>query len=98
MRSKRKRGSASRRPSSSPWRRPRALEYEAVILYDLISLERARFREVTEGMTRETLEVESLVYSLEDWQKEARRLDLQGKPEQADGPGLSSELPEPREI
>ncbi|HEU4581807.1 MAG TPA: ankyrin repeat domain-containing protein [Polyangiaceae bacterium] len=125
----------------------KGLEYEAVILYDLVSSERARFREVTEGVTGQMLEVDSLVYSrakdkgdkslevykffvnslyvaltravdtvylvesdsehpllgllgvvcgedvthvsarassLEDWQKEARRLDLQGKQEQAD--------------
>jgi hypothetical protein len=125
----------------------KGLEYDAVILYDLISSERARFREITEGITRQALDVESLVYSrakdkgdkslevykffvnslyvaltravetvylvesdsdhpllglldvlcgedvtmvsarassLEDWQKEARRLDLQGKQEQAD--------------
>lgn len=125
----------------------KGLEYEAVILYDLISSERARFREVTEGITREALAAEPLVYSrardkadkslevykffvnslyvaltraittvylvesdsehallgllgvscgedvtgvsarassLEEWQREARRLDLQGKQEQAD--------------
>lgn len=125
----------------------KGLEYEAVILYDLVSSERARFRDVTEGITRQTLEADALVYSrakdkgdkslevykffvnslyvaltravetvylvegdgehpllgllgvvcgedvtlvsarassLEDWQKEARRLDLQGKQEQAD--------------
>jgi hypothetical protein len=125
----------------------KGLEYEAVILYDLVSSERARFREVSEGLTPQALEVESLTYSraknkgdkslevykfyvnslyvaltravdtvylvesdsdhpllgllgvccgedvtqvsarassLEDWQKEARRLDLQGKQEQAD--------------
>ena len=125
----------------------KGLEYEAVILYDLISTERARFREVTEGVTRQALAEEGLTYarakdkgdkslevykffvnslyvaltravdtvylvesdgdhplldllgvacgedltrisartsSLEDWQKEARRLDLQGKQEQAE--------------
>jgi hypothetical protein len=116
-------------------------------LYDLVSAERARFREVAEGITRQDLDVDELVYarardksdkslevykffvnalyvaltravetvylvesdaqhpllgllgvicgedmslvaakasSVEDWQKEARRLELQGKQEQAD--------------
>jgi hypothetical protein len=124
----------------------KGLEYEAVILYDIVSSERARFREITDGVTRADLDSESLVYSrardksdksleaykffvnalyvaltravdtvylvesdvdhpllgllgiacgedvsqvatkqssLEDWQKEARRLELQGKDEQA---------------
>ncbi|MEO8177334.1 MAG: ankyrin repeat domain-containing protein [Deltaproteobacteria bacterium] len=125
----------------------KGLEYEAVILYDLVSAERARFREVAEGITQKDLDVAELVYargrdkadkslevykffvnalyvaltraietvyvvesdahhpllgllgvlcgedlslvatkasSIEDWQKEARRLELQGKQEQAD--------------
>ncbi len=125
----------------------KGLEYDAVILYDLISSERTRFREISEGITRQALDVQSLVYarakdkadkslevykffvnslyvaltravdivylvesdsehpllgllgvvcgedvtmvsaqasSLSDWQKEARRLELQGKQEQAD--------------
>lgn len=124
----------------------KGLEYDAVILYDLVSCERDRFREVTEGVTQAALEKDELVYarskdkadkslevykffvnalyvsltravdtlyvvesdvdhpllrllqiscsddlsqvsakesSLEDWQKEARRLELQGKDEQA---------------
>lgn len=124
----------------------KGLEYEAVILYDLISAERARFREIVDGVTRRDLDAEELTYSrpkdkgdkslevykffvnalyvaltraidtiyvvetdtshdllgllqivcgedlsevsakqssLEDWQKEARRLELQGKDEQA---------------
>jgi AAA domain/Ankyrin repeats (many copies) len=124
----------------------KGLEYEAVILYDLISCERARFREVTEGVTRAALDTDELTYarakdksdkalevykffvnalyvsltravdtlyvvesdvehpllrllqvscgedlsqvatkqsSLDDWQREARRLELQGKEEQA---------------
>jgi hypothetical protein len=125
----------------------KGLEYEAVILYDLVSAERARFHEVTEGITAKDLEPDELVYSrakeksdksietykffvnalyvaltravetlyviesdsqhpllgllgvvcgedisfvstktssLEEWQKEARRLDQQGKQEQAE--------------
>lgn len=125
----------------------KGLEYDSVILYDLISSERARFREVTEGVGAEALTVDELQYarardkseksleaykffvnalyvaltravetiylvesdaghpllgllrvhlgedladvnatasSLEDWQKEARRLELQGKAEQAE--------------
>jgi hypothetical protein len=125
----------------------KGLEYETVILYDVISTERARFREVTDGISREDLGVTELVYarardkadkslevykffvnalyvaltravdtiylvesdashpllalldvrcgedvsgvraresSLEEWQREARRLELQGKNEQAD--------------
>jgi hypothetical protein len=124
----------------------KGLEYDAVILYDLISTERTRFREICDGVTHGDLESEELVYSrardkgdkslevykffinalyvaltraidtiyivetdvnhhllsllrvvcgedvsqvsekqssLEDWQKEARRLELQGKDEQA---------------
>ncbi len=124
----------------------KGLEYEAVILYDIVSSERARFREITEGVSRADLDTEALVYSrardksdksleaykffvnalyvaltravdtvyvlesdvghpllqllkvvcgedvsqvvtkqssLDDWQKEARRLELQGKDEQA---------------
>lgn len=124
----------------------KGLEYEAVILYDVVSSERARFREISEGVTRADLDTDALVYSrardksdksleaykffvnalyvsltravdtvyvvesdvghpllqllqiacgedvsqvatkqssLQDWQKEARRLELQGKDEQA---------------
>ena len=124
----------------------KGLEYEAVVLYELISSERARFREIAEGVTRADLDAADLAYSrakdksdksleaykffvnalyvsltraidtlyvvesdtdhpllsllqvacgedlsqvdakqssLEDWQKEARRLELQGKDEQA---------------
>jgi hypothetical protein len=125
----------------------KGLEYDAVILYDVISSERARFREIAGGITAKDLDIEELVYSrakdkadkslevykffvnalyvaltravetvyivesdaqhpllgllgvvcgddislvsakassVEEWQKEARRLDLQGKQEQAD--------------
>lgn len=41
----------------------KGLEYEAVILYDLISTERARFREITEGVPRRSLDADELVYS-----------------------------------
>jgi hypothetical protein len=125
----------------------KGLEYEAVILYDLVSSERQRFREVADGVTPEMLVADELVYSrakdkgdkslevykffvnalyvaltravdtvyvvesdtahpllgllgvrcgedlsqisqrtssLDEWQKEARRLELQGKNEQAE--------------
>jgi hypothetical protein len=125
----------------------KGLEYDAVILYDLVSTERAAYREIASGVTQAHLEVEDLAYarakdktdksleiykffvnalyvaltraietvyivesdpdhpllgllrvqfsedvtaftaqasSLEDWQKEARKLELQGKQEQAD--------------
>lgn len=125
----------------------KGLEYETVILYDIVSYERSRFREICEGIVPEDLEKDDLVYarakdktdktlevykffinalyvaltravdsvywvesdashpmlgllriavgddvsqvttkasSLEDWQKEARRLELQGKQEQAE--------------
>lgn len=125
----------------------KGLEYEAVILYDIVSSERARFREIAEGISAKDLDVEELVFarardktdksleaykffvnalyvaltravdtvyvvesdsehpllgllgvvcgedisgvaakasSVEEWQKEARRLELQGKQEQAD--------------
>lgn len=125
----------------------KGLEYEAVILYDLVSSERSRFREIAEGISAKDLEADELVYarardksdkslevykffvnalyvaltravdtvylvesdtehpllgllgvtcsedvsgvaakasSVEEWQKEARRLELQGKQEQAD--------------
>ena len=125
----------------------KGLEYDTVILYDIVSSERARFREVTEGISTETLQADELVYSrakdkadkslevykffvnalyvaltravdtayvvesdaahallgllgircgddlsqvdrktssLEEWQKEARRLEQQGKAEQAE--------------
>ena len=125
----------------------KGLEYESVILYDVVSSERARFREICEGIDARALGAEELTYarakdktdkslevykffvnalyvaltravetvyvvesdvhhpllallgvkcgedvssvavstsSLEDWQREARRLDLQGKQEQAD--------------
>ncbi len=125
----------------------KGLEYDTVILYDIVSSERARFREIASGVDSEALAAEELTYrrakdkadktleiykffvnalyvaltraietvyivesdaahpllgllrvqlgedvtaisamssSLEDWQKEARRLELQGKTEQAD--------------
>jgi hypothetical protein len=125
----------------------KGLEYETVVLYELVSSERAAYRELTAGVTQQDLEAEDLVYarakdkgdksleiykffvnalyvaltravetvyivesdiahpllgllrvtfsddvsafttkasSLEDWQREARRLELQGKQEQAD--------------
>lgn len=125
----------------------KGLEYETVILYDIVSSERARYRDVTDGVTRRDLEADDLVYSrardkgdkslevykffvnalyvaltravdtayviesdtahpllellnvacgesvsdietkessLEEWQREARRLELQGKDEQAE--------------
>ena len=124
----------------------KGLEYESVILYDIVSSERQRFREVCEGVTPASLDADDLTYSrakdktdkslevykffvnalyvaltravdtvyvvesdashpllgllgvrcgedlsqisqktssLEEWQKEARRLELQGKDEQA---------------
>jgi hypothetical protein len=124
----------------------KGLEYEAVILFDIVSSERVRFREVCEGVSARDLERDELVYarprdksdkslevykffvnalyvamtravdtlyvvesdaehlllsmlgvrlgedtsgvatqksSREEWQKEARRLELQGKAEQA---------------
>ena len=125
----------------------KGLEYESVILYDLVSAERARFREIADGVEAKSLDAEELVYarardkgdkslevykffvnalyvaltravetvylvesdashpllgllrivcgedvshvgskasSLEEWQREARNLELQGKQEQAD--------------
>ena len=125
----------------------KGLEYDTVILYDIVSSERARFREVTDGISTEALQTDELVYSrakdktdkslevykffvnalyvaltravdtayvvesdaahpllgllgircgddlsqvdrktssLEEWQKEARRLEQQGKGEQAE--------------
>ena len=125
----------------------KGLEYDSVILYDLVSTERARFREIADGVHATALERDELTYSrardkgdkslevykffvnalyvaltravetvyvvetdtahpllgllriqctedvsqvsatassLEDWQKEARKLELQGKQEQAD--------------
>jgi hypothetical protein len=125
----------------------KGLEYDTVVLYGLISTERARFREVSEGISKEELERDSLSYArardksdkslevykffvnalyvaltravdsiyivesdsahpllgllrvvcgedlsnlaanestIEDWQREARRLELQGKDEQAE--------------
>lgn len=125
----------------------KGLEYDAVILYDLVSCERARFAEIAEGVSPEALAADELEYarardkddkslevykffinalyvaltravetvyvveadaghvmlarlgivcgedlsgvqaktsSLEDWQKEASRLEAQGKQEQAD--------------
>jgi hypothetical protein len=125
----------------------KGLEYDTVILYDIVSSERARFRDVTEGISLEMLQTDELVYSrakdkadksleaykffvnalyvgltravdtvyivesdpahpllgllgvrcgddlsqidrksssLDEWQKEARRLELQGKSEQAE--------------
>ena len=125
----------------------KGLEYDTVILYDLVSAERAAYREISQGVTAGDLVGDALVYarardktdksleifkfyvnalyvaltravetvyivesdsehpllallrvtfsedlssltaassSLEDWQREARRLELQGKQEQAD--------------
>lgn len=125
----------------------KGLEYDTVILYDIISGERARFRELTDGVSARDLEATELTFarardktdksleehkffvnalyvaltravstiflvesdvthpllgllrvacgeevstfkartsSLEEWQREARRLELQGKNEQAD--------------
>jgi hypothetical protein len=125
----------------------KGLEYETVILYDLVSSERGAYRDVTEGIVQGDLEVDDLTYArakdkgdksievykffvnalyvsltraietiyvvesdtthpllgllrltfsedvssfvakastLEEWQKEARRLELQGKQEQAE--------------
>jgi len=125
----------------------KGLEYESVILYDIVSTERGRFREVSEGVTAADLEATELEYSrakdkadkslevykffvnalyvaltravdtvylietdtahpllgllgvrcgesvadvdvkassAEEWQKEAQRLELQGKAEQAE--------------
>ncbi len=125
----------------------KGLEYEAVILYDLVSSERAHFRDIADGVVAADLDREELTYarardkedkslevykffvnalyvaltravetvyvvesdtghpllgllrltwsedlslvqnkasSLEEWQKEARKLELQGKQEQAD--------------
>jgi hypothetical protein len=125
----------------------KGLEYEAVILYDIVSTERAAYRELTAGVTRADLEGDALTYarakdksdksleaykffvnalyvavtraietvyivesdathplfgllgvvfsedvsaftpkvsSIEEWQKEARKLELQGKEEQAE--------------
>lgn len=125
----------------------KGLEYEAVILFDLISSERQRFKEIVEGVSLEDLKSDTLTYarakhkddkslehykffvnalyvgltravktvyvvesdashpllgllgvacgedvsgvttmmsSVSDWQREARRLELQGKQEQAD--------------
>jgi hypothetical protein len=124
----------------------KGLEYESVILYDIVSTERARFSEIADGVTRADLARSELEYSrakdkgdkslevykffvnalyvaltraietvyvvesdtshtvlsllgitcgedvsgvetktssLEDWEREARRLELQGKTEQA---------------
>jgi hypothetical protein len=124
----------------------KGLEYETVILYDMVSSERQRYAEIAEGVGHSSLQAEELTYSrakdksdkslevykffvnalyvgltravdtiywvesdsshpllallqircaedisqlasqqssLEDWQKEARRLELQGKDEQA---------------
>jgi hypothetical protein len=125
----------------------KGLEYESVILYDLVGAERARFREIAAGVDRSALDAPELAYArardkgdksleaykffvnalyvaltraidtvyvvesdtahplldllgltfsedvsgiatrtstLEDWQKEARKLELQGKAEQAE--------------
>jgi hypothetical protein len=125
----------------------KGLEYDAVVLYDLVSSERAAYADVAAGITRADVDVGELAYarardksdkslevykffvnalyvaltravetvyvvesdaahpllgllgltfsedlsafsarasSLEEWQKEARRLELQGKQEQAD--------------
>jgi hypothetical protein len=125
----------------------KGLEYESVILYDLVSSERAAYRDVAEGVTSADIDAEGLTYArardkgdksleaykfyvnalyvaltravetiyvvesdvthplfallrvpfsedvsgftaktstLEDWQREARKLELQGKQEQAD--------------
>jgi hypothetical protein len=125
----------------------KGLEYDAVILYDIVSTERTAYREIAAGVTQDDLDVGELAYarakdksdksleaykffvnalyvaltraietvyivesdsshpllallrvtfsedvsaftakasSLDEWQKEARKLELQGKQEQAD--------------
>lgn len=125
----------------------KGLEYDAVVLYDIVSSERAAYAELASGVTHSDVDVETLTYArakdksdkaleaykffvnalyvaltravetvyvvesdvahplfpllritfsedvsqfnakastLEEWQKEARRLELQGKQEQAD--------------
>jgi AAA domain len=41
----------------------KGLEYEAVILFDLVSSERARYREITDGITTRDLDADELTYS-----------------------------------